>query len=778
MQFIKYLFASTLLLLLALTATHAQPSANDRPWRAQWIMANQNQNATSTWQCFRKDVKLTAKPAQATARIAADTKYWLWVNGTLVVFEGGLKRGPTPQDTYYDEVDLAPYLQAGDNTLAVLTWYFGKEGFSHKSSGSAGFLFECLTPELPILSDRRWKARVHPAYELAPSPLPNFRLAESHLRFDARQDLGTWQVPGAPTPGFGAAQELGRPPTAPWNRLVRRPMPFWKDSGLKEYVSTRRVPGPTADTLVCDLPANIHITPYLDVEAPGGVLVTLLTDNYLGGGTVNLRAEYVTRAGRQQYESYGWLNGHKVLYVVPKNVTVHGVKYRETGYDTDFAGSFTSSDPFLNKLWEKSRRTLYVTMRDTYMDCPDRERAQWWGDEVNESGEAFYALCPKSHALHKKGMYELIGWQRADSSLFSPIPAGNWSKELPGQMLSSVGYYGFWNYYLHTGDRQPMADLYEGVKKYLHLWPANADGTVAFRQGDWTWGDWGENIDRRVLFNTLYQLALKGARNMALLLDKSADADAYQKRMAEIKQAFNKQYWNGTAYRHPDYKGETDDRCQALAVVAGLADEDKYPALFKVLQQEEHASPYMEKYVLEALFLMRQETYALQRMQKRFGYMVNHPDYTTLFEGWGIGAEGYGGGTVNHAWSGGGLTILSQYLCGIAPLEPGYGTFQVMPQPGPVARASQTVASVKGTIKSTFVNQARKFTLDVEVPTGTTALVGIPDHGFSEIRLNKKVVWRQGKYLKRTSVPAAASAAQHHVAFEVPGGNWTFEASK
>ena len=24
----------------------------------------------------------------------------------------------------------------------------------------------------------------------------------------------------------------------------------------------------------------------------------------------------------------------------------------------------------------KSRRTLYVTMRDTYMDCPERERAQ------------------------------------------------------------------------------------------------------------------------------------------------------------------------------------------------------------------------------------------------------------------------------------------------------------------------------------------------------------------------------------------------------------------
>ena len=33
---------------------------------------------------------------------------------------------------------------------------------------------------------------------------------------------------------------------------------------------------------------------------------------------------------------------------------------------------------------------------------------------------------------------------------------------------------------------------------------------------------------------------------------------------------------------------------QALAVVSGLADKGKYPALLNVFKQEEHASPYME----------------------------------------------------------------------------------------------------------------------------------------------------------------------------------------
>lgn len=41
--------------------------------------------------------------------VAADTKYWLYVNGKLLVIEGGLKRGPTPTGGYYDVVDLGAH---------------------------------------------------------------------------------------------------------------------------------------------------------------------------------------------------------------------------------------------------------------------------------------------------------------------------------------------------------------------------------------------------------------------------------------------------------------------------------------------------------------------------------------------------------------------------------------------------------------------------------------------------------------------------------------------
>lgn len=90
--------------------------------------------APGTWWCFRNTVTLEELPRSLELRLAADTKYWLWVNGELQVSEGGLKRGPNPSDTYCDVITSLPALRAGENTVALLVWYFGKDGFSHRNS--------------------------------------------------------------------------------------------------------------------------------------------------------------------------------------------------------------------------------------------------------------------------------------------------------------------------------------------------------------------------------------------------------------------------------------------------------------------------------------------------------------------------------------------------------------------------------------------------------------------------------------------------------------------
>ena len=60
--------------------------------------------------------------------------------------------------------------------------------------------------------------------------------------------------------------------------------------------------------------------------------------------------------------------------------------------------------------------------------------------------------------------------------------------------------------------------------------------------------------------------------------------------------------------------------------------------------------------------------------------MIESP-LTTLWEGWGIGRDGFGGGTYNHAWSGGPLTIMSQFIAGIEVVDPAFSRFRIAPNP-------------------------------------------------------------------------------------------------
>ncbi|EIY32087.1 hypothetical protein HMPREF1062_02270 [Bacteroides cellulosilyticus CL02T12C19] len=741
-------------------------------WKAYWISTDACQSEPNTWLSYRKTVHIVQVPDEAIARIAADSKYWLWINDNLVVFEGGLKRGPNPEDTYYDEVDIAPYLKAGSNTIAALVWYFGKQGFSHNSSGKAGFLFDCQTSGIEIISDNSWTCCINEAYSTCSGPKPNFRLSESSILYDARKEMEGWVTQSFKS-SFPGASKLQKAGGAPWNKLVKRPIPLWKDFGLKNYVKSYK----SKDTLICVLPYNAQFTPYIKIKSPEGCRIVMGTDNYYyyNGATENLRAEYITKAGIQEYESLGWMNGHRMYYFIPEEVEVLDVKYRETGYDCDLAGSFYSSDAFLNQLWRKSLRTLYVTMRDTYMDCPERERAQWTGDAVNESGESFYALSPSSHALTKKWLCEIIDWQQDDGSIFAPVPAGNWRLELPGQTLASVGYYGAWNYYLHTGDKITLHHLYPAIKRYMELWKENETGVVSFRNVGWVWGDWGSERDMFLLINVWYYLALKGMYQMALELGYTNDADSYIRRMTSFKNAFNTHYWTGIAYRDSSYKGKTDDRVQALAVVAGLADKDKYEALLNIFKTEKHSSPYMEKYVFEAMMMMGYEVEALARHKERMKYMVEDPYFSTLFEHWNIGIEGYAAGTVNHAWTGGGLTILSQYLCGIAPLKPGYEQIAIVPQPGNIRQAKAEVASVKGMIKSSFVQEEKGITIDVKTPADIPTVVGVPINNTKEIRVNGTLIWKQGAYRINRVALAYEDDSQTHIKFLVRGGNYMFQ---
>ena len=197
------------------TAKPPWPAPLSQTFTGQWIW-QAAAGPANTWMAFRKTVSLTDPPASVKAFIAADSKYWLWINGRPVVFEGALKRGPTPSDSYVDEVDIGPYLVNGPNTIAALVWYFGRSGFSSMDSGKGGFMFQAMAGGTTIATDQTWKVKVHTGYGPQTLSAPNYRLAEWNVEYDGRNDLGDWTASAFVDSSWAAPTAKGAPPAAPW----------------------------------------------------------------------------------------------------------------------------------------------------------------------------------------------------------------------------------------------------------------------------------------------------------------------------------------------------------------------------------------------------------------------------------------------------------------------------------------------------------------------------------------------------------------------------------
>ncbi len=702
-------------------------------WTAQYIWDASDGSEENVWMCFRKTVELDTVPADLSAFISADSRYWLYINGAPVVFEGGVKRGPTPDGSYYDTVQIGSFLQAGKNVICALVWYWGKDtSFSNTDSGKAGFLFEAG----PIVSDQSWLVCRNRAYGNDPGKKqPNYRLPESNIYYDARKEIGDWTSPGFDDSTWENASEYGAGGCAPWGELFPRGIPLLKDYGLKDYENADVFVGktfPSRTKITLDIPYNAQVTPYLKIDAPAGKTVRITTENTAIGA---VRDAYITKDGEQAFEALGWFNGAHITYVIPAGVTVLALKYRETGYDTAFAGRFECENEDLNVLWQKSLRTLYVTMRDNYMDCPDRERAQWWGDVTNEMAMSMYALDARALLLYQKGVASMLGHiDPATKILQTVVPCTGDYFELPAQQLAGVC--GFWTYYLYTGDRAFLETVYDAAVDYVGLWQMGDNDLVKHRAGSWDWLDWGILEDEAAIENAWYYYALSCLCKMADVLGKNSDA--FRANMARIAKGYAA-LWTGVGYKSKNAP-TPDDRANALAVLSGLARPEQYPVLAKLLTATKNASPYMEYYVLEALCSMGRFDLANARILQRYGKMIRE-DYSTLWEHWFRL-----GGTRNHAWSGGPLVIMSKYFAGIRPTSPGWDTFVIRPQTDVCATIHCTVPTVKGYIRLDSEKTDGVLTLQAQIPAGTTAQLSLPYTAGQTVRFAGTVVYENGRF--------------------------------
>ncbi len=790
-----WLLVFCLMLGTVLKASAENPISQkpDSDWSAFWIWDNSNEN--NTWMNLRKTVFLSSVPQEAVAKIAVDSHYWLYVNGQQVVFEGGLLRGVTSTSGYFDQVDLAPYLKKGENTICVLSWYWGpkSQSYSNTSSGQAGFLFQCQMGDQLVISDDSWRVRRNSAY-LDDSKLgvrqPNVRIPAYNIYYDARNALDAdWTEASFDDSDWSLATVKGAAPCAPWGDLYLRTVPLIKDYGISSYLNSSDVKGVTTTkttTFSMQLDINIQLTPYLKIvtDTPGQKII-ITTDNTTAANIDSVQSTYVTTAGEQEFEALGWFNGQYINYQIPAGVTILELGYRQSGYDADMTGSFETTDAFYNTLWQKSLNTLYVTMRDNFMDCPDRERAQWWGDVTSEMMEVMYSMDQSAYALYEKGLATKLGWLVTDSEdpgrndvLQTVVPISGYYYELPMQELA--GIVGIWDYYVYSGRDYVCEEMYEACYRYLMKWTMGTNGLISHRGGSWDWMDWGDHSDTTVIENAWYYMALDAVQKMAHVAgDTSIDAEIEYRR-SSIYVSYNNLLWTETGYRSPNRsEADPDDRGNALAVLSGLASSDKYDTILQVLTTVYNASPYMERYVEEALAVMGEMEACQQRIRDRYTYMVEY-DYSTLWEFWTTSAEN-GVGTMNHAWTGGPLVIMSKYMVGIAPTSAGYATYQIKPVMGELSQVSASVPSVQGDIVVRAVKNESTASVSMEVvsPEGTQAEIAVPRYAEvnASITVNGETVYAGGAGVENSTGAVYSHEDLNYIYLSAVPGTYQIESA-
>lgn len=158
MNILKYAVA-LILIIFYLENTRAQGIK----WDAHWIMHPTAQPNDHQMVLFRKCFDLVTKPAKFVVHLSADNHYRLFVNGEYVL------RGPARGDIshwFFETVDIAKYLNSGQNTLAVEVVNWGpKRSFTFFSQMTSFILQgDSETESVVNTSGGSWKCIQNKAY--------------------------------------------------------------------------------------------------------------------------------------------------------------------------------------------------------------------------------------------------------------------------------------------------------------------------------------------------------------------------------------------------------------------------------------------------------------------------------------------------------------------------------------------------------------------------------------------------------------------------------------
>jgi hypothetical protein len=534
---------------------------------------------------FRTTFDVEALPAEAPARLTADSRYVLWVNGREV------GRGPARSQPYrqrYDSYDLAAYLSVGANVIAVLVTYYGRpmsfwQPAPAGSNTDAALVFEAEIGHRTVVSDDSWRVQRSDAWSL---------LAGTHAGegvpveiVDAREvprrwrgvdfDDSTWrQAPLLPAIHPASLGET-RPPTYPFGRLLPRGIsqlggarvepvrvldsstrsaPTWRNDHPVTRV-TQALLEDVIDAHTAELPTSFDIAPgevhhlavdfgrivagfvELDLEAPTGTVVDMhyrekafRPELAWSGEDPETGARYVAAGTDDQFAALE-INGLRYLHLAVHadqvvSVTVNRIEMREYLYPRTGRAYFRSDDSGLDALYRAGIRTVQLNSFDSYIDCPTREQRAWVGDAVVHQ---MVDLATNEDWGLARNYLELSDSARPDGIL-PMVVAGDIETSggltIPDWSLSWI--HGILIQYWHDGDLEAVRRHLPSAERVLRWYTSYLDdrGTIA-DVPEWNLVDWASIFvsGRTSILTALWARGLHDFAALANAVGNTGSAD-------------------------------------------------------------------------------------------------------------------------------------------------------------------------------------------------------------------------------------------------------------
>ena len=164
------------------------------------------------------------------------------------------------------------------------------------------------------------------------------------------------------------------------------------------------------------------------------------------------------------------------------------VSLRECRYALDEKGTFTISDPELQQIRDMCVHTQRCCMADTYIDCPSREYAQWWGDALVQSQNTF--RLSDDPALLRRGLRLMAKQSTPEGLTYGVGPGSGHICVLPD--YSAMYLVTIHAEYMQTGSLELWRELRNtasGIISYFEKYVTAADG-VPLWTGVRNWTKW------------------------------------------------------------------------------------------------------------------------------------------------------------------------------------------------------------------------------------------------------------------------------------------------